>query len=99
MFNEVVTAKVLCTIAMLPLLSVCGDVFVQRCVSRSSRALCDNSVHAAVAVVAWLSVTVDRVTLLTLLQSALCGFLSSAVDLDHFLAAGSLSLDVGVSNG
>ena len=81
-------------IALLPMLSVCGDMYVQRCVSRWSRALCDNAVHAAVASVAWLAVTVDHVTFLTLLQSGLCGLLSSAVDLDHFVAAGSLSLDV-----
>jgi len=98
MFNGVVTARVLCTIAMLLLLSVCGDIYVKRCVSRWSRALCDNVVHAAVASLAWLVVTVDHVTFLTLLQSGLCGFLSSAVDLDHFVAAGSLSLDVSKIN-
>lgn len=96
MFNGVVTVRVLCTISVLPVLCICGDVYVQRCVSRWSRALCDNSVHVAVASVAWLAVTVDHVTVFTLLQSGLCGLLSSAVDLDHFVAAGSLSLDVSI---
>ena len=80
---------------VIPFLCICGDGLVQRCVSLWSRALCDSTVHAAVASIAWLAVTVDHVTLLTLLQSSLCGLLSSAVDLDHFIAAGSLSLEVG----
>jgi len=96
MFNGVVTARVLCTIAVLPVVSICGDVYVQRCVNRWPRALCDNAVHAAIASLAWLAVTVDHVTILLILQSGLCGLLSSAVDLDHFVAAGSLSLNASI---
>jgi len=84
--------------AITPLLCICGDALVQRSVGIWSRALGDSSVHAAVASVAWLAVTADHVTLLTVLQSGLCGVLSSAIDLDHFIAAGSLSLKVSDGN-
>jgi len=96
MFNGVVTTRVLCAVVMLPMLCVVGDAYVRRCVSRWSRAISDSAVHAAVASVAWLAVTADHVTVLTLLQSALCGLLSSAIDLDHFVAAGSLSLEASI---
>jgi len=94
MLYGVVTARVLCVTATIPTLCICGDAYMQRCVSIWSRALCDSTVHAAVASVAWLAVTADQLTLFTLMQSAVCGLLSSAVDLDHFIAAGSLSLEV-----
>jgi len=94
MLYGLVTARVLCVTATIPMLCICGDVYVQRCVSTWSRALSDSAVHAAVASVAWLAVTADQLTLFTLMQSGLCGLLSSAVDLDHFIAAGSLSLGV-----
>ena len=92
MLYGVVTARVLCVTATIPTLCICGDAYMQRCVSTWSRALCDSTVHAAVASVAWLVVTADQLTLFTLLQSGVCGLLSSAVDLDHFIAASSLSL-------
>lgn len=80
--------------ATIPILCVCGDALGQRCVSMWSRALCDSAVHAALASLAWLVVNADHMTFSTLMQSSVCGFLSSAVDLDHFIAAGSLSLKV-----
>jgi len=94
MLNGILTARYLCVSALLPILCVCGDTYVRRRVSLWSHAGSDSAVHAAVASLAWLAVTADHVTLLTVLQSALCGLLSSAVDLDHFVAAGSLSLQV-----
>jgi len=94
MLNGVVTTRVLCIIPMLPVLCICGDMCVQHCISRWTRALCDSSVHASVASLAWLAVSADQLTLLTFIQAGLCGFLSTAVDLDHFVAAGSLSLEV-----
>ena len=87
------SARVLCTTAMLPVLCICGDAYTQHRTSLWSRALCDSAVHAAVASLTWLAVTADHVTLLTLLQCGLCGLLSSAVDVDHFIAARSLSLE------
>jgi len=92
MLYKVVTARALCITAMLPILCMCGDAYCERCVSRWFRVICDSTVHATVASLAWLAVAADHVTLLTLFQCILCGLMSSAVDLDHFIAAGSLSL-------
>jgi len=100
MLNGLVTARFLCMSAILAILCICGDAFVRYRVPGRHRvslwfyAVSDSAVHAAVASIAWLAVTADHVTLLTILQSALCGLLSSSVDLDHFIAARSLSLQV-----
>jgi len=94
MLNGIVTARFLCITAILPILCICGDAFVRGRVSPWPRAVSDSTVHASVASIAWLAVTADNVTLLTILQSVLCGLLSSAIDLDHFIAAGSISLQV-----
>lgn len=64
------------------------------------RAACDNAAHAAVAAATWIAVRVvapnvpREPTLSTFLtpEAAIAAIAGSAIDLDHFIAAGSLSL-------
>uniref|UniRef100_A0A4W3HLC8 Transmembrane protein 267 n=1 Tax=Callorhinchus milii TaxID=7868 RepID=A0A4W3HLC8_CALMI len=55
------------------------------------RALSDNAVHGAVGLWSW-AIVVGLKKRSDLYEVVLAGLLSSAVDADHFLAAGSLSL-------
>ncbi|XP_077478063.1 transmembrane protein 267 [Stigmatopora argus] len=60
------------------------------------RALLDNAAHAAVGLWSW-ALVIGLRKRSDLYQALLAGFLAAAVDLDHFFAAGSLSLQAAVS--
>ena len=59
------------------------------------RAITDNMTHAAVAFFGWAAVTDFRFRK-NILGCILCALSSSIVDMDHFLAAGSLDISVSI---
>lgn len=59
------------------------------------RALLDNSVHAVIALWSW-AIVIGLRKKSDFYEVLLAGFLASAIDLDHFYMAGSLSLNVSV---
>lgn len=59
------------------------------------RAVLDNSVHAAIALWSW-AIVIGMRKKSDFYEVLLAGFLASAIDLDHFYMAGSLSLKVSV---
>ena len=64
---------------------------------RWQRAITDNVIHAIIGALVWLTVTADRLTWLVLAQTVLCALLSSAIDVDHFIAASSFTLEVAIN--
>ena len=76
---------------------IAGDQLVAVGVIRENiwlRALTDNLVHGIVALLSWAAVLDFRFYKLQVMEVLLSGFLGSAVDLDHFVAAGSVKLKV-----
>lgn len=86
-------------VVMFDVLLVLFCVFCERLVllanERWMKAVIDSTIHASIAGLAWLTVTGDKLACKTIAQSILCAFMSSAIDVDHFIAASSLSLEVG----
>lgn len=90
----------------LAMICILGDFLLTCATIRSSnlrRALIDNGTHGLVGLLSW--AVVVNPTLLPLgtlmgepflWEILLCGVLSSLVDLDHFAAAGTLKLQVGL---
>ena len=65
------------------------------------KAILDNSVHAIVAGWTWLNVVLllkESFSAVRVIEVACCAFMGSVIDLDHFIAAGSLSMRVSLSN-
>ena len=62
--------------------------------NRWGRAAFDNAIHGLIAGLAWLIVICDSLLLSTTAQVLACAAIASAIDIDHFIAAGSLSLRV-----
>ena len=58
------------------------------------QALVDNAGHGCIASISWW-ILVGKRTLRDKLEVLCCGILSSAVDVDHFISAGSVELQVG----
>ncbi|KAK2717183.1 hypothetical protein QYM36_007332 [Artemia franciscana] len=82
--------------------AVLGDIFLQSCQNLHLRALTDSCTHFGIAVFSWMSVELNCrqqnvCTKKCLFESIFCGFLSSAVDLDHFICAASFKLKAAVS--
>ena len=91
----------------LVLICLCGDYFAVDFVGiiqvlsslsgvsqRLLHALADNGTHAAIGLVAWSIATYPRLNLYQLVAMAI---LTSAVDLDHFVAAKSMQLHEALS--
>jgi hypothetical protein len=76
----------------LSLINTLGGLFGVS--ERLARAFLDNSVHSLVGVVSWFIITYPKSNLYEL---ALCGFLASIIDLDHFISAKSLNLIDAIS--
>ena len=57
------------------------------------RALADNSAHGAIAFVSWCVVSRIR-TRKDVMDAILCGLIACSIDVDHFIAAKSLRLQV-----
>jgi len=86
--------------AELCLIAVCiiGDEAIKTAtVPQWMRALQDSAVHGLVALLSWFIVIGCHMTSYTLYETILCGGLASIVDVDHFIAAGSFSLDAALS--
>ncbi|XP_076816395.1 transmembrane protein 267-like [Clavelina lepadiformis] len=81
---------------LLALLCVVTEFTASRFSSTLSdqfRALLDTSIHCVIGAWCWYTV-VDGAGVFQIL---ICGFLSSFIDIDHFIAAGSFSLKAAVS--
>lgn len=80
------------------LVALLGDhVVAQNTLSQDVRAVADNLTHGAIGLISWHVVTthfVDHSFTAHLWEVVLCGLLASAVDLDHFVAARSVRIEV-----
>ena len=64
-----------------------------------SRAAVDSGTHGVIAAVSWLLVTNLQMNMRNLTEVFLSGVLGMVIDTDHFIAAGSLSLNVSSRDG
>ncbi|KAK2179890.1 hypothetical protein NP493_465g00003 [Ridgeia piscesae] len=62
-----------------------------------SRAAVDSATHGVIAAMSWLLVTNLQMTTRNLMEVFLSGVLGMVIDIDHFIAAGSLSLNAATS--
>ena len=62
-----------------------------------ARAIVDSLTHGVIAALSWLLVTDFQMTVINLTEVSLCAFLAMVIDVDHFIAAGSLSLSVSMN--
>lgn len=91
------TSKVAATLC-LGLIALLGDHIVTRStLSENVRAVLDNMTHGAIGLLSWYIVTAhlgDLSLSTRVCEVVFCGFIASAVDLDHFFAARSLRIQV-----
>jgi predicted RecB family endonuclease len=91
------TSKIAATLC-LGLIALLGDYIVVRStLSEDVRAIVDNIIHGAIGLLSWHIVTThlgDISLSMRVCQVVFCGFIASAVDLDHFAAARSLRIQV-----
>lgn len=73
--------------------AILSSLFIQQHVWL--RAVLDNSVHGVIALWSW-AIVIGLRKKSDFYEVLLAGFLASAIDLDHFYMAGSLSLNVSV---
>jgi hypothetical protein len=80
------------------LAALLGDrVVAQNSLLQEMRAVADNMTHGAIGLLSWHIVTghlADLSFTARFWEVALCGLLASAIDLDHFVAARSLRIEV-----
>lgn len=83
----------------LAVVAALGDFLVNCTTVHMHKALCDNGTHAAIAAISWLIVCIyvkyKNVNQLCI-EVIACAIIASAIDLDHFLIAHSMSLKVFV---
>ncbi|XP_017780185.1 PREDICTED: transmembrane protein C5orf28 homolog [Nicrophorus vespilloides] len=80
--------------------AVAGDYLVSRSRLQMIKAFFDNITHAIIGALSWYTVCSqykNRSSTSTLCEVLMCTFASSVVDIDHFLAAGSLSLSAATN--
>lgn len=82
---------------LLGLTAVTGDQLVLNQHNAVRKALCDNVTHAVIGFITWINVHyyLGQMTFFSnrlLVQSLVCGVISSAIDVDHFIAAQSLHI-------
>jgi len=91
------TNKTLATMSVW-LVALVGDHVVEQDVlTQHVRAIADNMTHGIIGLLSWHIVTAHLADLpfaARLGEIVLCGLLASAIDLDHFAAAGSLRIQV-----
>lgn len=83
----------------LSVVGVFGDYFITLCTSPLGKAVCDNVTHALIGGLAWSICYLNRDNTFYesnhgALEVLACTFLSSVIDLDHFIAAKSTLLKV-----
>lgn len=88
--------KVACSVAILITCLVGDKNSVPVKDGDLAAAICDNLTHAIVGLFVWASVVLGKSSIGSAhyLQILACGLISSIIDLDHFIAARSLSLKV-----
>ena len=80
---------------------IIGDKIEENLLFPFHRAFCDNFIHAIVALFSWtLIIILSNASIINNINDIfLCTLLSSLIDLDHFIAARSLSLNVIIKQG
>lgn len=73
--------------------SSAGDLFLDYCTLPWLRALADNATHGLVGLLCWMMVSGKPLQTANLQDSLLGGLFACAVDVDHFLAAGSFKIE------
>ena len=58
------------------------------------RAICDEIGHGMIALCSWLAVTNFKLTTINVVEALTCGAIGMLIDVDHFVHAGSFSLQV-----
>lgn len=58
------------------------------------RAAADNVTHGLVGLICWMAACGPRCFPASLREGILCGFIACALDVDHFVAAGSVKIEV-----
>lgn len=83
----------------LGLLAYIGDNIVLRSATKFKRAFADSCTHGLIGLVTWLVICVyfKRPYFTSLCEICICGFLSSLIDVDHFVAAKSFKLEDALS--
>lgn len=81
---------------LIGIVSIVGDVALKYEHRPVLRAIFDNSTHALVGALSWSAIVVlsKKSVMQNLTQISICFFMSSFIDLDHFIAAKSWKLDV-----
>ncbi|KAH7947070.1 hypothetical protein HPB52_007501 [Rhipicephalus sanguineus] len=92
--NIVMVAFYLLGAAMTAAVSTAGDYVTGLCRLPWIRALADNATHGLIAFLCWLMVSGQPLRKASLLDSLLSGLFGCAVDVDHFVAARSLKIEV-----
>ncbi|KAH8021539.1 hypothetical protein HPB51_015935 [Rhipicephalus microplus] len=82
------------TAALTAAVSTAGDYVTGLARLPWLRALADNATHGLIAFLCWVMVSGRTLRKASLLESLLSGLFGCAVDVDHFLAARSLKIEV-----
>ncbi|KAH1005331.1 hypothetical protein HUJ04_006336 [Dendroctonus ponderosae] len=98
LYRVLLNVNVLLTVSV-SVAAVLGDYLITICNSPLGKALCDNITHALIGGLAWTICYLNRAKTLEesdqrhgALEVLACTFLSSVIDLDHFIAARSTLL-------
>ena len=81
---------------LIALVSYIGDKFLQNGKTEVIRAISDNFTHASVGGLTWALVLVlSKKSILNNIKNVMvCFWISSLIDIDHFIEAGSWNIDV-----
>lgn len=79
--------------ALTVAVSTVGDLILVHCSMPWLRAVADNVTHGLVGLLCWMMVSGKPLQATNLQDSVLGGLFACAVDVDHFLAAGSFSIE------
>lgn len=79
--------------ALTVAVSTAGDLILVHCTLPWLRAVADNVTHGLVGLLCWMMVSGKPLQTSNLLDSLLGGLFACAVDVDHFLAAGSFRIE------
>lgn len=83
---------------LLGIVAVLGDYIVAHTQLHIFQAIFDNATHGVIGGLSWFLICINYKKELSssyvVLETAACSFLSSLIDVDHFIAAKSLNLTV-----
>lgn len=92
--KAVVLELLLISICIVDDSSVIPNVILE---NHLARAVVDTLTHGVIAALSWLLVTDFQMNMKNLTEVMSCGVFGMVIDVDHFIAAGSLSLSVSIN--